>query len=255
MSKITRWLGFVLLAGLALLPFGIGDFGGVNGGPIRPLASLLWFLGVLLFFAAFRWMARSAGLDSVGLNRHPGWQRNLLIGMGYGLVWILIAVGTKVGLGEFHLAALPWSQAVLAGLSILVATAFIALSEELVFRGYIVRMLDRQPKVIVAVVSALGFVALHVPHWGAPPPYWLSLFFKGLFYVIPVLITRSLWFGVGHHWLWNFGYFMLFGGVVGVTATPVAGYNPLSDYVYLIVSALMALSAPVITKCLERNQR
>lgn len=253
MSKIKRWLGFVLLAGLALLPFGIGDFGGVNGGPFRPLTSLLWLLGVLLFFAAFRWMVRGAGLTTVGLGRHPGYQRNLLVGMVYGLVSIGIAIWAKVALGEFHLSTLPWQQVVMVAAAVLVATLFIALSEELVFRGYIVRILDGQARTVVAVISALGFVALHLPHWGAPLQYWLSLFLKGLFYVIPVLITRSLWFGVGHHWTWNFGYFMLFGGVVGVTATPMAGYNPLSDYVYLGVSGLMALSAPFIAKLLVRS--
>lgn len=253
MSKITRWLGFVLLAGLALLPFGVGDFGGVNGGPIRPLASLFWCLGALLFFAAFRWMARVAGLQTVGLTRHAGWQRNLLIGMGYGLVWICLAIWAKVGLGEFHVALLPWVQVVTAALSVLVATAFIALSEELVFRGYLVRILDGQRRSVVAVVSALGFVALHLPHLGAPPQYWLSLFFKGLFYVIPVLVTRSLWFGVGHHWLWNFGYFMLFGGVVGVSATPTPDYNRLANFVYLGVSVLMALSAPLVSRLLTRD--
>lgn len=253
MSKIKQWLGFVLLAGLALLPFGIGDFGGVNGGPIQPLASLLWLLGVLLFFAAFRWMARRVGLPSVGLDRHPGWQRNLLIGMGYGLLCITTAIWAKVGLDQFHLAALPLQQVATAGGAVLIATLFIALSEEMVFRGYLVRILDGQARWVVAMVSALGFVALHLPHWGASWEYWLSLFFKGLFYVIPVLLTRSLWFGVGHHWTWNFGFFMLFGGVTGVRATPVAGYNPLSDYVYLGVSALMALSAPFITRLLVRS--
>lgn len=253
MSKIKRWLGFVLLAGLALLPFGIGDFGGVNGGPIQPLTSLFWLLGVLLFFVAFRWMVRSAGLTSVGLSRSPGWQRNLLIGMVYGLICIGAAIWAKVKLGQFHLAALPWHQVVTAAGAVLLATLFIALSEELVFRGYLVRILDGQPRWLVAVVSALGFVALHLPHWGSSWEYWLSLFFKGLFYVIPVLVTRSLWFGVGHHWTWNFGYFMLFGGVVGVTATPVAGYNPLADFVYLGVSALMALSAPLISLLLVRQ--
>lgn len=252
MSKIKRWLGLLLLADLALLPFGIGDFGGVNGGLIRPLASLLWLIGVLLFFGAFRWIARTAGLKSVGLAFHPGWQRNLVIGMVYGLVCISLAIWAKVALGEFHLVALPWQQVMTAGLSVLVATAFIALSEELVFRGYLVRLLDGRPAWLVALISALGFVALHLPHWNSPLQYWVSLFFKGLFYVIPVLTTRSLWFGVGHHWLWNFGYFMLFGGVVGVNATPVPGYNPLSDFVYLGVSALMALSAPLISRTLVR---
>lgn len=254
-ESVKRWLVLVLMGGLALLPFGIGDFGGVNGGPLSLKASLFWLVGVLLFFWAFRWLARAMGVQQVGISLHAGWRRNLLIGIGYGLVCILVGILMKVGLGQYQLSALPWPQVVAAALSVAVATLFIALSEELPFRGYLVRILDGQPKALVAVVSAFCFVLLHLPHWNSPIQYWVSLFLKGLFYVIPVLATRSLWFGVGHHWAWNFGYFLVFGGVAGVKATELIGYNATADLVWLIVSGLMAISAPFVARFLTRNDR
>ncbi|HLN61467.1 MAG TPA: CPBP family intramembrane glutamic endopeptidase [Symbiobacteriaceae bacterium] len=250
---MKQWLTFLLLAGLALAPFGVGDFGGINGGPDNPTAMGLWLLGAALFFAAFVWLARATGAGDGGLRLHPGWRRNLGIGLIYGLFCMTLAIAGDVAFGKYAVTPHPWPRLLAALLPVAVGTLFIALSEELVFRGYLMRILGDRAPAAIAVVSALLFVALHLKHWGEPPVYWIGLFVKGLFYAIPVLATRSVWFGIGHHWGWNFVHFLLFGGVTGAAVHEAARYPWPADWGHLAVATLMALSAPVFNRILARN--
>jgi membrane protease YdiL (CAAX protease family) len=83
--------------------------------------------------------------------------------------------------------------------------AFIAVSEELVFRGYILNNLMQSfNKWIALLISAILFTLFHVinPGIGAIP--LASLFLAGILFGLNYIYTKNLWFSIMLHFSWNF---------------------------------------------------
>ncbi len=82
----------------------------------------------------------------------------------------------------------------------------IALSEELVFRGYILdNLLDTfNNKWIALAVSALLFASFHITNPGMNSLAFANLFLAGLLLGINYIHTRNLWFSFLFHFSWNF---------------------------------------------------
>lgn len=155
-----------------------------------------------------------------------------------------------IALGRYRILGVEPS--VVAILSMAIGAGFTALSEELVFRGYLVRILQGRSQAFIAVVTALLFVALHLPRWGEPMPYFIGLFFKGLFYAILVLKSSSIWAAIGHHWAWNFTYFLFFGYEQIFSITTVA---PVGGSVSLWVAVGLAPTAPLVGRLLVADNQ
>lgn len=97
--------------------------------------------------------------------------------------------------------------------------AFIAipLTEELIYRGYILNNTFLKLKFVHrSIISALLF---SIPHWSNADhiPFILfiftfvfSTFIFGLFFNLIVSITKSIWCGFGFHWFYNFFVATLF---------------------------------------------
>ncbi len=93
---------------------------------------------------------------------------------------------------------------------LLISTAYIGFSEEIVFRGYLIRILSPSYSYrVTAVISAIVFTLGHSVNGGFDVFRILELFFVGLALAICYLTTRSLWMVTGIHWIWNFTWFYL----------------------------------------------
>lgn len=81
----------------------------------------------------------------------------------------------------------------------------IAFTEEILFRGYILKnLLLSFNKYIALIVSAILFVLMHAIN---PDLTWLSLitlFLSGLALGISYTLTKNLWFPITLHFSWNF---------------------------------------------------
>ncbi len=89
---------------------------------------------------------------------------------------------------------------------------FVAISEELFLRGYILNnLLASFNKYIALVISALLFSLMHAPNPNFNLLGLTGLFIAGLFFGLAYVYTRSLWFPIALHFSWNFFQGTIFG--------------------------------------------
>jgi membrane protease YdiL (CAAX protease family) len=93
----------------------------------------------------------------------------------------------------------------------------VALYEEIVFRGYVLRNLMKSfNKWPALFISALLFTLVHASNPGIPWTGLLNTFLGGALIGVAYIHTRSLWLPVFFHFTWNF----MQGPVIGF---PVSG--------------------------------
>jgi Predicted metal-dependent membrane protease len=87
----------------------------------------------------------------------------------------------------------------------LVLMMLVALGEEMVFRGYVLRNLMKSfNKWVALVIAALLFCLAHVGNPGLTVPAVINLLLGGLLLGINYIYTRNLWFALMFHLSWNF---------------------------------------------------
>jgi membrane protease YdiL (CAAX protease family) len=86
-----------------------------------------------------------------------------------------------------------------------VLMALIALTEEMVFRGYILNnLMESMNKWMALGVSAALFMMAHGTNPGITFIAAINLFLAGLLLGINFIYTRNIWFAVCFHFSWNF---------------------------------------------------
>ena len=89
---------------------------------------------------------------------------------------------------------------------------FVAISEELFFRGYILNnLLVSFNKYISLIISSLLFSLMHAANPSFSLISFIGLFIAGLFFGLSYIFTRSLWFPIALHFSWNFFQGSIFG--------------------------------------------
>lgn len=123
-------------------------------------------------------------------------------GFGIGALAVLLGYLLLLALKVIHYNGIQFDP-----LEIIISTAlfmFVALSEETVFRGYILRnLLISFNKYLALAISAILFTSAHLinPHitmMGA-----LNLFLAGILYGIAYIYTKNLWLPIAMHFSWN----------------------------------------------------
>lgn len=81
----------------------------------------------------------------------------------------------------------------------------VAVSEETVFRGYILNNLVQSiNKWVALALSALVFALFHAGNPGANVLALVNIFLSGLLLGLNYIYTRNLWFSIMFHFSWNF---------------------------------------------------
>ncbi|ULQ56696.1 CPBP family intramembrane metalloprotease [Flavihumibacter rivuli] len=168
------------------------------------------------------------------LDKRPflelGWQdedrlRNTLTGSA--LAMAILGTGTIILVANNNL---KWMDVTANGPALALSFALmliVSFTEELVFRGYILRnLIDSFPPAFSLAISALVFALFH----GANPgSNWLALanvFLAGILLGLNYLFTGSLWFGIGLHFWWNF----LQGPILGYSVSGLGLPSLLNTY-------------------------
>jgi membrane protease YdiL (CAAX protease family) len=82
---------------------------------------------------------------------------------------------------------------------------FVALVEEILFRGVLFRIPERSLGSWAALaLSALIFALAHLPNEGVTPLAVANTAVAGLMFAAAYLATRRLWLAIGAHFAWNF---------------------------------------------------
>lgn len=166
----------------------------------------LWFaisfvLSFLLVFL-FRKIIDRRSFESLGFNFVHFYPDSVI---GFTTGTFLVCTGALV---LYYLGYLRWLDVVYNSAEFLFSLGLllmIALSEELIFRGYVLRNLMKSfNKWIALVISAVLFSIVHYSNQGVPAVGIINTFLGGLVLGISFILSRSLWMPIFFHLSWNF---------------------------------------------------
>jgi membrane protease YdiL (CAAX protease family) len=105
----------------------------------------------------------------------------------------------------------------------------IAVSEELLFRGYVLNnLMSSANKWSALIISAAVFAIFHINNPGITTVAVFNVFAAGLLLGVNYLFTRNLWFGILLHAAWNFYQGPVLGFKVSGLALPSLLHQDLS---------------------------
>ena len=218
-----KWLllfiaGFILFAlsyGLISLPAGLDE----------EFKFPLWLLGLLcvatsaldllLYAGWWKWTEKRTVQDLPIRRLLP----DTSLGFGIGILFFVLVTGIIALFGGYRITGVGNDWAALARALFLFLV--VAVGEEVLFRGIVFRMLDRQWGTWVAlVVSALIFGFMHITNDNAS--VWSSVAIAveaGLLLGAAYKWSGTLWVPIGIHWAWNFFQGPVFGFAVSGNET------------------------------------
>lgn len=243
---------FVRIAGFFII-YAVGL--SVHYAPHLALGVVGGGLYFLVAALVSRW-ARTGSLADLGLRIHHGWGTHLLIGFGLGAVaetlWFLLVwqagaftVTGVVASPEF------WGRLAYMALN----TAYIGCWEELLCRGYLLRVLPPAlSRRNLLLLMGLIFMLFHIPRLSPYWVDWVGWFLMGIAFTIPVLATGSLWYSIGLHWSIDLVWFLLKhpdGVLIKGESTAWAWYT---DYLGLVMNVGFILAGIYLGRKLGRGQ-
>lgn len=184
--------------------------------PLLTLSALASLLTNLVITWALRRFLDRDTLLGLGLQRSKRWLREVGTGLALGLLLMAFIFGLEWTLGWVRVQGFAWHrQPPITLVGVLLGYAsfytFVAFSEELAFRGYILQNLRSEWGTLVALLaSSFLFAFLHGlnPHFTPLALAGLSL--AGVFTAYGYLLSGSLWLPIAFHFAWNFAQGPLF---------------------------------------------
>ncbi len=218
-SVAPSWVGNAIQWLWRVHPGALGRDGDL-WGQLAGMASFIAFglaFSVALVYAFCRIVDRRS-FRSLGWTLR-GQARELLGGLALGAGILVGAFLVLLAGDQVEIRAVRLQPAVLA--VYFVITLLVALQEELVFRGYVLRnLMDSFPRYGALGASAGLFALIHVSG-AAPDLSVLTAFLGGMLLGVRYIVTLNLWFAVALHLSWNFVEGPLLG--FGVSGLPVEG--------------------------------
>jgi len=193
--------------------------------PFLVISALASLLVVMVITWAFRRFLDRDTLLGLGLQRSKRWPREMGTGLALGLLLMAFIFGLEWALGWVRVQGFAWHrQPPMTLVAVLLGYAsfytFVAVSEELAFRGYILQNLRKEWETLVALLaSSFLFALLHGlnPHF--TPLALVGIALAGVFMAYGYLVTDSLWLPIAFHFAWNFAQGPLFSFPVSGLAT------------------------------------
>ncbi|MFT3899653.1 MAG: CPBP family intramembrane metalloprotease [Gordonia sp. (in: high G+C Gram-positive bacteria)] len=142
--------------------------------------------------------------------RGPRAAREFGLGLVLGAFPIVLAVAVLGALGNYRITDVSLGRGIISGLLIGIGAAF---TEEIFFRGFLLRLLDKRVGALwaTAIVSVIfGFI--HITNPGAGLRGALSIVVAaGPLLCGAYFLTRRLWLAIGIHLAWNATMSAVFG--------------------------------------------
>ena len=149
-------------------------------------------------------------LRTLGLERRPGWSRQFGKGAGLAFVILLGVFLLSLATGSLELRGFtrpaPDTSSVAGYLvGALVAFLLVGFYEELMFRGYVLQVLnERAGRAASIAVSSIVFALMHGANPGADITAIVNVTAVGVLLSFLYFRTGSLWMPIGFHFGWNF---------------------------------------------------
>lgn len=182
------------------------------------MISFFGFLGTLLVVALFmKWVDKMPFL-SIGLypRNHV---KGFVIGFLAGLTIMTLGYLVLDSAGQIHFLKIQYdaSETILTMFLFLVVSA----TEEILFRGYVLRcLMESMNRFVALVVSAILFALLHAANPNLSLIGNINLFLAGILLGLPYIYTKNLMFPIALHFSWNF-----FQSLFGFNVSGVDSYS------------------------------
>jgi len=212
----------VLLAGLPIGP-SIGSY-----LPITITFAISSVIAIVLGWLYGKFF-EGVPFKALGCAFREKWILHLVAGCLVGAFSIATAVvvaaaagGLKLTINKDSSSSAIWSSLAVTFLVFLVG----AVSEETLFRGYLLQTLTRSRQVFAGVaVTSVLFGLAHMGNPGVSRLAILNTFLAGIWFAVAYLKTRDLWFPLGIHLIWNWMQGPVFGinvsGIGDLSMDPV----------------------------------
>ncbi len=171
-------------------------------GELLWLSILIAALTGLIAVFLFRVIVDRKSFASLGF-KFSGYRNDAIA--GFLLAISILGIGTMV----LHLSKfLQWTDITFEGKDLFIEFGlllFVALYEEMIFRGYILgNLMDSFNRWVALVVSALLFTLFHVDNPNINIVPLINIFLAGMLLGVNYIYTRNLWFAIFFHLGWNF---------------------------------------------------
>ena len=232
-SIIKGWQRIVLLIIPYMLVVGMLQFigGGISGVAMSDynamdtltsfqhlIISLFDFIGTFFVLWIFMKYVDKEAFYELGFQTESR-LKDVVIGMVVGLLIMLFGYGVLIYLKEIFFVKLNFDVKELV-MSVLLFT-FVAVVEETICRGYILRNLMLSfNKYVALVVSSLLFAVMHAFNPNMDLFSMLSIFSAGILLGISYIYTKNLWFPIALHLSWN-----LFQTLLGFNVSGLETYS------------------------------
>ncbi|WP_421804786.1 CPBP family intramembrane glutamic endopeptidase [Flagellimonas sp.] len=180
--------------------------------------SFFGLLGTLLVTYLFMKFVDDERFANIGLffkNHKKSFLVGLLAGFlimvfGYLVLYVFDQItfeGTQFLMGEFFMTLLLFLT--------------VSISEELMFRGYVLRnLMGSMNNFIALLISAMVFALMHAANPNLSLVGNINLFLAGILLGLPYIYTKNLMFPIAFHFSWNF-----FQSVIGFNVSGIDSYS------------------------------
>jgi len=237
-----RFCIFLVSYFVLTIVFGLGSIAVLSNLPIGfTPGSLMAFVfpsGIFAAVAIFLgWLYGKLFEDlpfrALGCWFTKNWLKDLAFGLIIGAFSIGLAAAIAAILGNltFQINDSSGTSAIFLTLAVtLLIFTIAAISEEALFRGYLLQTLGRAKLFYVGVIlTSFLFASAHNNNPGANAFSWINTFLAGIWLAAAYYKTRNLWFPFGIHLAWNW----IQGAFLGIN---VSGLSELASAPILRVS-------------------
>lgn len=174
-------------------------------GDVSKAVELCFMLGfgalsaAIMYWVFVRFTAKRPVYEIIG----PGWLKEFALGLLLGTVLICIIIAVLFGMGHYKIEGTQLTKGFLLAIFIGIGPAF---TEEVIFRGFALRLLDKAVGSLPAIViTSLVFGLMHAGNKYVSLTQSILLGISaGLLLGSCYYLTRRLWLAMGLHLSWNF---------------------------------------------------
>lgn len=209
-------LGIFQLVGGALVDFDFSNRNNIKTSEQKAIIQLFTLLGTALVVWIFVKYIDKEKLIDIGLkvkHRSP----DFWIGFAIGTITIFLGFGILEILNEikFQRIVFDFDEIILS----VILFILVSLSEEILYRGYILRNLMYSfNRYAALLISALIFALAHGMNPNIDIIGFTNIYLGGVLLGITYIHTKNLWFPIALHFSWNFFQVLLGFNVSGKSA-------------------------------------
>jgi hypothetical protein len=195
-SGLFYWIGAIVSG------YDIASYNSQESITEDAVPLLFGMAGVCVTIWIFRRSVDRESFQSMGFFR-KGMGRELILGISLGAIMLSLGFVLLLLLGEIKIVSS--TLAINEILLLLLLYLAVAVSEEMLFRGYILNNLMKSvPKIFALLIASISFSLMHFANSSYSWLSFLNLILAGLLLGLPYIYTQSLWFPITLHFSWNF---------------------------------------------------